>query len=255
MLDGLKRLLSGTSPAPAAAWDEVQTWAEARQCTFREVPKAGFVVEGRLGGSPWRLEWGPSQRSYIPGAELRIRAELGLHAELQVLLMNRELQEALEKTVFEQCIEGVETRIDNQTPPEMRWLVMYPKLSGADMPGLRERYTALASMKRWLLQWLNGPLTPALAMLGTPADVPLVLMVSRGRLMLRTALAEPQLAAVQAGLRLFETALREARRTLDEGAEVDAPSSGLSAWLPSDVSGEAPPETPAAALGAKAPSA
>ena len=43
----------------------------------------------------------------------------------------------------------------------------------------------------------------------------MVLMIGRGRLMLRTALAEPELPALQAWLRLFETAMREARRVAD----------------------------------------
>ena len=89
---------------------------------------------------PWRLEWGPSQRPYIQGHELRLRAEMGLAPDLQLVLMNRALQETMEKAVFDQYVEGVQTRIDNQTPPEMRWLVMFPKLSGSEMGALRERY-------------------------------------------------------------------------------------------------------------------
>ena len=42
----------------------------------------GFVIDGRLGATPWRLEWGPSQRPYIQGQELRLRSELGLSPDL-----------------------------------------------------------------------------------------------------------------------------------------------------------------------------
>ena len=155
MLDGLKRLFSGPPAAPANDWDGIAPWAESRQFTMRAVQDEGFVVDGRLGATPWRLEWGPSQRPYIQGQELRLRSELGLASDLHLVLMNRELQESLEKSIFEQYVEGVQTRIDNQTPPEMRWLVMFPRLAGNELGVLRERYVGLASAKRWLLQWLG----------------------------------------------------------------------------------------------------
>ena len=233
MLDGLKRLFSGAAPAPVPEWEEVSRWAESRQFTFRGVPDEGFVIDGKLSTMSWRLEWGPSQRPYIQGHELRLRAELGLSSELQLVLMNRELQEAMEKAVFEQYVEGVQTRIDNQTPPEMRWLVMYPKLHGSEMAPLRDRYVALSSIKKWLQQWLEGPLSQALAALRINASVPLVLMIGRGRLSLRTALAEPDLAQLQSWLRVFETALREARRVAQEVADTVSPSTSASLWPPS----------------------
>jgi hypothetical protein len=158
MLEGFKRLFTAGQPAPAKGWEGIAPWAEGRQYSFRGVQSEGFVIDGRLGATPWRLEWGPSQRPYILGQELRLRAEMGLVSDLQVVLLNRVLQEQMEKDVFEQYVEGVQTRIDNQTPPEMRWLVMFPKLPGADMGPLHENYVALSSMKGWVQKWLQGPL-------------------------------------------------------------------------------------------------
>ena len=244
MLEGFKRLFGGSAAAAVPDWAGIAPWAESRQYAFREVATEGFVVDGRFGVTPWRLEWGPSQRPYIEGQELRLRAELGLPAELQLVLMNRTLQAAMEKAVFEQAVEGVQTRIDNQTPPEMRWLVMYPKLPGTDMPLLREGYIALSSMRRWLQQWLDGALTTALAGLTTPAEVPVVLMIGRGRLMLRTALADAQVGAVQAWLRVFEVALREARRLAEESQPLDSEPpeptehASPSLWPPSALPGD-----------------
>ena len=240
MLDGIKRLFSGAEPSSAADWEGIVPWAEAKQYGFRAVQNEGFVVDGRLSTTSWRLEWGPSLRPYIHGQELRIRAELGLASELQVVTMNRELQEAMEKAVFEQCVEGVQTRIDSQTPPEMRWLVMYPKLSGSDMPLLRHRFIALSSVKRWLLQWLEGPLTQSLAALRIEPSVPFVLMIGRGRLMLRTALPEVDAQALQLWLRVFETAIREARRVALETGDSVSPSTSPSLWPPSAEPDEAP---------------
>ncbi len=238
MLDGLKRLFSGSPPAPATGWEGIAPWAESREYAFRGVQSEGFVIDGRLGVAPWRLEWGPSQRPYIQGQELRLRAEMGLRSDLHLVLMNRELQETMEKAVFDQYVEGVQTRIDNQTPPEMRWLVMFPKLSGTEMGPLRERYMAFSSMKSWLMRWLDGPLMQALQALRVDASVPTVLMIGRGRLMLRTALAEPEVQALQVWLRLFEVAMREARRVANDSPESISPSTQPSLWSGSALPGD-----------------
>ena len=240
MLDGIKRLFSGGAAAPAPGWEGIAPWAASKQYTFRGVQSEGFVIDGRLGATPWRLEWGPSQRPYIQGQELRLRAELGLVSDLQLVLMNRTLQEAMEKAVFDQYVEGVQTRIDNQTPPEMRWLVMFPKLSGHDMPLLRERYVALSSMKGWLLRWLEGPLTQAMAALRLDPALPVVMMIGRGRLMLRTSLPDAEVPALQAWLRLFETAMREARRVANESSDSISPSTSPSMWSASALPDEDP---------------
>ncbi|MDP3083840.1 MAG: hypothetical protein Q8N44_09150 [Rubrivivax sp.] len=235
MLEGLKRWFGGAAPAPAAgaAAPSLAAWAEARQYSFRVVRESGgFVIDGRLGALPWRLEWGPSQRAYVGGSELRLRAELGLGNDLQVVVLDRPLQEAMEKTVFDQYVEGVQTRIDNQTPPEMRWLVMFPKLTGSEMGALRQRFAALSSIKTFLQQWLQGPLTTALQAAPLVAGKPMVLMISRGRLSLRTAMADPDSADIEAWLRLFETAMREARRVASQGADPGAPSTQPSLWAP-----------------------
>jgi len=238
MLDGLKRLFSGAPTSPVESWEGIAPWAASREYAFRGVQDEGFVIDGRLGPTPWRLEWGPSQRPYIQGQELRLRSELGLGSDLHLVLMNRELQESLEKSIFEQYVEGVQTRIDNQTPPEMRWLVMFSKLPGNEMGPLRERYVALSSTKGWLVQWLEGPLTQALLALRVDAAMPVVLMIGRGRLMLRTALAEPELPVLQSWLRLFETAMREARRVANDSPDSISPSTQPSLWPGSALPGD-----------------
>lgn len=238
MLEGIKRLFGNTVAGSTKGWEGVAPWAESKQYTFRGVQSEGFVIDGRLGATPWRLEWGPSHRPYIAGQELRIRSELGLSADLQVVLMNRHLQEAMEKTIFEQYVEGVQTRIDNQTPPEMRWLVMYQKLAGHEMSPLKDRFVALSSIKPWLLQWLEGPLTQALAAVRIEAATPMVLMIGRGRLMLRTALADAEVESLQMWLRLFEVAMREARRVAMDTGETISPSTHPSLWSTSALPGD-----------------
>jgi hypothetical protein len=225
MLDAFKRWFAKGRSSPEGH-RALESWAASRGHAFRGVRQGeGFIVEGRAGGTPWRLEWGPSQRSYVKGMELRMRAELGLHRELQALVMTRPLAEAMEKAVFDEYVGGVQTRIDTETPPEVRWLVMFPKLGSAELKGLRERYVALVSIKPWMLQWLDGPLPTALARapLGDGPQAadsrPLVLMIGRGRLTLRTALDEPDTAVLDTWIRLFETALREVARGGDPGPD------------------------------------
>jgi hypothetical protein len=237
MLDGIKRWL-GTSPkADATEWEGVAPWAEQHQYGFRSVPGEGFVVDGRLGPTAWRMEWGPSQRPYIQGQELRLRSELGLGSDLQALVMNRRLAEQMEKTIFEQFVEGVQTRMDNQTPPEMRWLVMFQKLGGAEMGALKERWVALASQRPWLRQWLEGPLAAAIGALHPDEAQPVVLMIGRGRLMLRVAQLDAHVGQLQSWLRLFETAIREARRVASDNPDSLSPSQPPSLWQQSALPG------------------
>jgi hypothetical protein len=259
MLTGFKRWLSTSTSTGTAGWEAVAAWAEAGRHSFRGQQGEGFVIDGRTGTVPWRLEWGPSQRPYFLGGELRLRAEPGVDTELQLLLITRGLQEQLEKTIFEQYVEDVQTRIDNQTPPEMRWLVMLPKLAGNEMAPLREHYAALGNVKPWLQAWLRGGLQQAL-LARLPADgpapvddapgdagQPLVMMLGRGRLMLRAALDEPEVPALQRHLALFETALREARRAQEE-VPLDGSAPGDSQAGASRASTH-PPTNPPSKLG------
>jgi hypothetical protein len=216
MLDGLKRWLQGSPAAGTEGFEGVAAWASGSQYTFRSVLEDGFVIDGKLGSSVWRMEWGPSQRPYINGHELRLRAEPGVEGELQLLVLTRDLQEQLEKSIFEQYVEDVQTRIDHQTPPEMRWLVMFPKLAGNEMGGLRDAYVGLGNAKPWLQAWLRGGLSQALQTRAAESSGPLLLMIGRGRLMLRTALDIPTVGELKRCLTLFEVALREARRVHNE---------------------------------------
>jgi hypothetical protein len=248
MFEALKKWL-GSAPAAAAAVTRdrapVQAWAEARQAVFRASPKGdGFQIDGRLGATPWRIEWGPSQRSYLQGMELRLRSEPGVPGEMQLLLLNRGLQQALEKAVFDEYVETVQTRIDTQTPPEMRWLVMFSKLSGSELGPLRERYAAVASHKPWMQRWLAGSFADDLRAAPGAADDPLVLMVGRGRLMLRTSLAEAKPETLTPWLALFESAIRHARRVQDEIGEAPSASTQPSLWSASAMPGDPPAPPP-----------
>lgn len=232
MLEGLKRLFSST-PAATGTWADMATWAQSRTWPYREVAGEGFIIEGRAGTQPWRLEWGPSQRSYIEGQELRLRTELGVTSELQAVVMDRELQERGERDVFEQYVEGVQTRIDSDTPPELRWLVMFPKLPATELGPLKERYVALGSVKPWLTRWLQDRLPQAMAAQRLQPGQHLALVVARGRLTLRTSMPEADRERITGWVGVFEAAVAEALRASEAGFDSGTPTAPPSSSFPS----------------------
>jgi len=239
MLKLLRRLLSrGPGTAEPVA---LQRWALDHGHRFRRVrgKAQGCVIEGQLGAQAWRIEWGASQRGYVPGPELRLMAELDLPKALTAMVLNRNLMAVMEKTVYEQFVDDVQTRIDTDTPSEMRWLVMFTKLGPHDLGRLRERYAAVSSVAPWLVQWLASPLNDALAATTemVQADQPVALTIGRGRVTLRTSMPYPDAAGLAIWFSVFEHAVREARRL---GAEWrDAAGGGLttqpSAWSHSEL--------------------
>src|SRR5918994_194554 len=78
MLRNLKRWWSAATPKPGL--QGIDQWAQSKGASCRRVrDNEGFVIDGAHRGVPWRIEWGPSQRPYITGNEVRFMAELGLH--------------------------------------------------------------------------------------------------------------------------------------------------------------------------------
>ena len=209
MFGALKRLLRGSSAADQAK-DALAAWCAERGGTLRGVKQSeGFVIDGTTGGTPWRLEWGPSQRRYVKGFELRLRCEPGLSPGLQALVLDRPLQQEMEREVFEEYVEDTKTRIDTSTPPEMRWLVMLQKV-GAEGAPWKARYAAVANDPAWASRWLSGTVGAALAGAALAPGQPVVLMVNRGRLTLRTAMPAPDVAPLEAWKRLFEASVASA---------------------------------------------
>jgi hypothetical protein len=217
MLRNLKRWWSGSATKPGL--QGIDHWAQSKGASYRRVREdEGFVIDGSHRSVPWRIEWGPSQRPYIAGPEVRFMAELGLHRDIQALVLNRLLMESSEARVYNEYVEGVQTRVDTQTPTEIRWLVMYSKLSASELRNLGVRFGAVSSVKPWLLHWLSGLLSQALldAARALPESESFVLSVGRGRLSMRLPLGTPTGEALNHWLTLFETAMSEAQRVAGE---------------------------------------
>jgi hypothetical protein len=234
MLESFKRLFV-TAPPEAPVWPDVQDWAREHGAVFKRAREdEGFVLDGAMDGRPWRLEWGPPQRTYIVGRELRIRMELKLPSEMQLLLLSRPLMEQLERQTFEQFTENMQTQIDTSTPEEMRWLVMYPKVDMAKFRVLRQHFGAVAWNAFTGLAWIEGSLglllERSMAKL-LQGDPPFVLMTLRGRAYLRLQLTDPDATAVAAAIALFETAVTQALKLASAAGEGhEWPTTGSTAW-------------------------
>ena len=236
MLESFKRFFASQGLGPD--WREVSDWAKQRGLGFKRAREdEGFVVDGTIDGKPWRMEWGPSQRAYIDGRELRIRMELKLPSDMQMLLLAKPLMEQLERQTYEQFTEGTQTQIDTSTPEEMRWLVMFPKVDMSRFRALRGHFGAVAGHAASGMAWIDGPLGQQLERaMGSllNGDPPFVVMTLRGRTYLRVRLIDPDVKSLAAALGIFEAAVTQALKVaaaLGEGGQVtDWSSTGSTAW-------------------------
>lgn len=215
---------------------EVSAWAKRRGHAFKRARDAeGFAIDGALDGKAWRLEWGPPQRPYIAEHELRIRMELGLPADLQLLLLSRPLLEALERQTYEQFTQNNQTEMGDTTPEEMRWLVMFPKIELRTSKAVRARFGGVSSLPGEGLAWIEGPLANLLVKASRGMLVnepPFVLMILRGRAYLRLQLMTADVDDITEALGLFETAATEALRVAATRPELrpDWAPSASTAW-------------------------
>jgi hypothetical protein len=167
----------------------------------------GFLVEPRdNSGLRWRLEWGQAQRHYITGKELRIRAELASPSDMRLMIITRDLMTTLEQALYDRSIEGNQTQIDEDLPPEMRWLVMFAKVPRSVLGELRDQFGFVASPPRAAGLWLDADVMRQLTLVQSwlPAGTPFTLTVQRGRVTLRAGLQEPTAEQMSAALALLE---------------------------------------------------
>jgi hypothetical protein len=250
MLNAIKRWISGGPTGPD--WTGVSAWAHKQGHGFKRAKDdEGFVIDGSFGTRPWRLEWGPPQRAYITAHELRIRMELQLSSNLQMLVMSRALMEMLERETFERYTQSNQTLIDVSTPEEMRWLAMFPKVN-LDLPkNIRGSFGAVASDPTNALNWVDAAFGQQLAhaSLNLLRDQPpFVIMTLRGRVYMRLQLETPDPVLIGQATDLFDAAAQAALRLtgVHEGPAADFPSTASTAWhtdlapLPEEPKGRGP---------------
>ncbi len=190
MLDSFKRWFNGSSLSPEGR--PLALWAKQHGHTFKTVKdRSGFVLDcSDEAKRHWRIEWGPSQRAYIAGLELRLREEIGVHSDIQLMLISRHLADRLESAAFDSYTEAMQTQIDTSLPEESRWLAMFPKVSLSAHKSLRPHFQLLGATQEWADAWLNDEFARALEsatqtfLKGGPE---FVIMVMRGRLYMRVA--------------------------------------------------------------------
>ena len=74
MLGSLKTFFAHQGLGLDFGFSDVSSWARGCGHAFkRTCDVEGFAIEGALAGNAWCLEWGPPQRPYIVGNELRGR--------------------------------------------------------------------------------------------------------------------------------------------------------------------------------------
>jgi hypothetical protein len=244
MLENFKRWLG--KDAQGSQWVEPARWAKKQGYQFKRTKEdEGFVLDGNAAGHHWRLEWGPSQRTYIAPHELRLRMELHLPASLQMLIMGRALMEQLESETFDRYTETMQTQIDVATPEEMRWLAMFPKINLGLPREARAFYAAVSIDALAFSSWLDLALSERLVQATQgflSTQPPFVLMLLRGRIYLRLKLDQPDTSVMGDAIRVLEAAAQSALRLnaqKDEGSEWQ--SSAPTAWQTQPAPDNTPP--------------
>ena len=240
MLSSLKRWWARSTGGSGAGLDVIETWAGQAGLRYRrDQDGQRFAIEAPSAGQTLRLEWGPSQRSYIAGYELRIRLDLNLPGALQLLVMTRPLMERLEQETFERYTQEAQTIIDMSHPEEMRWLAMFPKIDLSFDKVLQAHYGVLGVNAVLGMAWVNGAFGEQLAKSTQDLladDDPFVVMVMRGKVYLRLQLAQPQPASLSRCLSVFDAAVQSALQLsgqLPSGGGEWAPTANSSWFAPS----------------------
>jgi hypothetical protein len=203
MLDAVRRWFNWGGSLPA--WEEFDAWARAHHWTLkRTIAHDGWAMDHNPRHAGWRIEWGPAQRSFMSSHEFRIRFEVAQNSDVQALVLDRPLLARLDREVYQQFTDNVQTRLDEETPEEMRWLAMHAKLTPNQMGvPLRDRYGAISNDAPWVSRWLAGPLASALKQradvmpIEAVAAEPFILRLARGQVVIRQAASTPRVGALE----------------------------------------------------------
>lgn len=183
----LERLSKFLKPDHSAA---LGAWAKREGLAFDNIRSEDRLVwTGHLGSMAVRMESMPPRRDYLRGHELRLRMNLDLPDRLSLMVMSRWLKTRLEQQAYEGYTDKVRTTDKLKLNEESRWLALFGELGWTTMaPDLWTHYSVLGERREEAQAWLEGPLTAALlGWAGAEAGkVPLVMMLTRGCLYLRT---------------------------------------------------------------------
>ncbi len=241
MFDRLRKALANSSSQgldlgrPATNRD-VARWAAKQQLAIVTHSAEGhFDLGGDIHGHPWRLECGTPTRDYVQGLELRGRADVGADLDAAVMVINRPLQETLEKKAYSAITDTLQTAVSSDLPEEMRWLSMYEEVAWPGLPAsFRAHFMVVAERVEHAQRWIHAPVVSQLlnAVEGEGgaerAQSPLVLMLARGRVYLRLEHTQRSLAEIAHARQLLLVAGQAALQNVppmsvagpDDGASV-----------------------------------
>jgi hypothetical protein len=223
MLDAMRRWLVKGESLPA--WQEFAGWAKAQRWTLRRtMSHDGWVMDNNASHPNWRIEWGPAQRGFMSSHEFRVRLETPNLPDIQALVLDRPLLARLDREVYQQFTDTVQTRLDDETPEEMRWLAMHAKLTPTELGALRDRYGALSDEPEWFVPWLAGPVAAALKGLADKMPLeavsaePFTLRLARGQVVIRQSASKPKIDVLEACVQVAEAAQDAVDRAKPPGA-------------------------------------
>jgi len=157
------------------------------------------------------LESGLPTRDYLHDTELRARADVHAATDVCVMVISRALKEELEGRVYGAITESLQTAVDESLPQEMRWLAMYEELQWPELPpSFLQLFAVVGERSEQARRWINAAVVSHLLGDRSAAQValPLVLMLSGGKVSLRmqtTACHLPDLEYATALLRVAAT--------------------------------------------------
>lgn len=216
MLDALHRFLGHRHAAAEPEAAAMEAWARQKGAAFKRVRRGpGAVISLDCESGPMRIEWGPPQRDYIRGSEIRVRVDAHLPEALEMLVLTRSLVESLEAQAYRQLISDRETEIDASTPMESRWLALFERIDVEAADGFRRDFVVLSSCVPHARHWAQGELSVRLMRSRArwlAPEAPLVLMTLRGRLYLRAEAGAFDETLLDGVYMLAEAAARRARK-------------------------------------------
>jgi hypothetical protein len=219
MLDAARRWFTWGGALPA--WAEFAAWARDHHWTLkRTIAHDGWAMDDNPRHAGWRIEWGPAQRRFMSTHEFRIRFEVAQNSDVQALVLDRPLLARLDQEVYAQFVDHVQTRLDEETPEEMRWLAMHAKLSPNQMGvQLRDRYGAISNDALWVSRWLAGPIATALKQRADVMPVeavsaePFILRLARGQVVIRQSASVPRVQVLEMCVAVAEAVESALKRT------------------------------------------
>jgi hypothetical protein len=193
----------------------VSEWAGTQGFAFSvDGAGQGIVLDGKLGGKPWRLQLGRPTRNYIFGQEVRARGELGIPEDVAVLVINRPLKEALEKRAYQIYTNDLQTSVDSTLPEEMRWLAMFDEVGWDSLPTtFWDRYGVLTDKKEHAQAWVEPALADLMLKWPSPApsaEVPFMVLLLNGKAYLRMEYTPADLLTLQHAALIFTSACESA---------------------------------------------